>query len=80
MVSRHKTKVFEMSPELKWLSSKPAALRAYEGKWVGILGDRVVAVGDSASEVLDIADAAGLDNPLVTRIGPAVRPDKIVLD
>ena len=80
MVSRHKTKFFEMSPELRWLSTKPEALKAYDRQWVGISGERVVAAGLSVTEVRDALEAIGLPDALITRIGPSYRPDSIVLD
>ena len=51
MVSRHKTKVLEQSPELRWLASRPQELRDFEGKWVAVVGDNVVASGDSPKDV-----------------------------
>jgi len=51
MVSRHKTKVLEQSPELRWLASRPQELRDFEGKWVAVVGDNVVASGDSPLDV-----------------------------
>jgi len=51
MVSRHKTKVLEQSPELRWLASRPPELREFEGKWVLVVGQRVLASGDSPLEL-----------------------------
>lgn len=42
-----------MSPELRWLASRPLALREFEGKWVVLVDERVVASGDSPKEVME---------------------------
>jgi uncharacterized protein DUF5678 len=49
--------------EMRWLAEHR---REYTGKWVAVKEDKLVAVGESATEVYAAADAAGAVLPLVT--------------
>ncbi|MBI5290054.1 MAG: hypothetical protein HY873_13855 [Chloroflexi bacterium] len=76
MVSRHKTKVWEMSPEMLWFQEHPQELATYEGKWVAIKGGKVIASGDSASGVIKRLNAGNEEDALLSFVGPEdCRPD-----
>jgi hypothetical protein len=53
------------------------ALDRYRGKWVAIDGNRVVAVGDSAREVVEKAREQRITDPRVFRV--PVHPERIGL-
>src|SRR6266498_3405253 len=56
---------------LQWIAEHA---REYEGQWVALDGDRLIAHGANADEVFDAAEAYGADLPLV---GFVDDPDKI---
>ena len=43
-------------------------LEQHKGRWVAILNDRIVAVGDSAVDVKDLALKQGVTDPIVFRV------------
>jgi FMN phosphatase YigB (HAD superfamily) len=43
-------------------------LEDHKGRWVAIFGDDLVAVGDSAPEVIEQARNAGITDPTVFRV------------
>ena len=43
-------------------------LLEHPGKWTGVVGDSVVAVGDTPAEVLNIASRAGYTDVLLHRV------------
>lgn len=55
----------DFSSEIKWLEKHKDE---YEGQWVALKGDRLIAHGATAKEVYAAADAAGVEMPLVTRV------------
>ena len=44
-----------MGEELKWFASFPKEMEQFRGKHVAMIGRKVVASGDSAKEVFEIA-------------------------
>ncbi len=54
---------------------RTAMAKKYKGKWVALKDDRitVVASGDSAKQVLDIAHKKGVAMPLITRMPRTLR-------
>jgi hypothetical protein len=52
----------ELDPQLQ------DALVAHQGRWVATTRSEILAVGDSASEVLKAARAAGIESPIVYRV------------
>lgn len=55
----------DFSLSLKWLREHQ---HEYAGQWVALDGERLIGHGASAKEVYAIADAAGVELPLVTRV------------
>jgi Family of unknown function (DUF5678) len=55
----------DFSLSLQWLSEHK---NEYAGQWVALDGNRLIGHGASAKEVYALADAAGVENPLVTRV------------
>jgi hypothetical protein len=58
----------ELPPIEEQLSER---LQEHKGRWVAVDGDEVVAVGDSVTEVLDVARQRGHTDPLVFRVPTA---------
>ena len=52
-------------------------LEDYKGRWVAVDKGRVVASGNSATEAVDAALAAGVTDPLVFRV--SAHPDRLNL-
>lgn len=50
-------------------------LEKYKGLWVAIDQGKLVATGDSASDVIAAAEKAGVTDPLVFRV--ATHPDRL---
>jgi hypothetical protein len=56
-------------PEVMWLGENQKWLEEnYPGKWVAVRGNRLIAVGDTPSDVLEQSKAAGIPNPLITGV------------
>ena len=57
--------------ELAWVSLHFDELEKYAGKWVAILEDKVIAVGDTVKEVMASVQESGVEeSPLVTLVPP----------
>jgi len=54
--------------ELRWFRQSPEELAAYQNRWVGIIGRRVVAHGDAMREVVDQLRERGIWGALVVRV------------
>ncbi|MCD6094071.1 MAG: hypothetical protein J7J51_04730 [Candidatus Omnitrophica bacterium] len=55
--------------ELNWISTHQKELEAYAGKWIAVLGNKMIAIGSSTKEVMRIAKKKGIERlPLVTKI------------
>jgi excisionase family DNA binding protein len=63
-------KMRDMSKDMKWLSEHR---EEYAGKWVAVYEDRLVAAGDSATEVYEAKERAGFPQTLVTYIEEPLR-------
>jgi hypothetical protein len=50
-------------------------LERHKGRWVAVDGNHVVAVGDTASEVVEQALEAGVTDPLVFKV--ASHPERL---
>jgi|SRR5262245_39770776 len=59
------------APNMRWMNEHS---HEYGGQWVALDGDRLIAHGPNAAEVLAAADADGAYLPLVTYIPPADSP------
>jgi Family of unknown function (DUF5678) len=55
-------------PELEWRRDHWSALRPYNGQWVALEGERIVAHGRSLTEVVDEARKQGIATPYVFRV------------
>lgn len=53
------------SPQRLFSPTLEKELAAFEGRWTGIVGDRVVASGDTPAEVLGDAERAGFSDVLL---------------
>ncbi len=60
--------------EARWARANPAALAAYRGKWVAILGNEIVAHASTAPEVYKTLTDAGWAYALVRRVPEKKRP------
>lgn len=54
-----------MSPERRWLDENS---KQFAGKWVALLGGKLIASGDSAQEVYCKAEVEGVTFPLVVKV------------
>jgi hypothetical protein len=66
-----------VEPEWKWIQENEDTLREnYAGRWIAVLFNRVVTVGDSEIDVLRGAEELGYENPFTfyvpTQAEPAV--------
>jgi hypothetical protein len=53
---------------MNWVHEHMQELRQYQGLWIAVVNQRVVAAGTSVMELLDEVGAQGLDSPFVTQI------------
>jgi hypothetical protein len=54
-------------PEMDWLGENRKRLeQEIPGKWIGIKGRELIAVGDTLAEVMRIAKAKNIEQPFVT--------------
>lgn len=51
-----------------WISEHRDELEQYSGKWIAVWKDRVIASGDSVSEVMEKAVPKTEDLPLVIKV------------
>lgn len=57
------------SLESKWISEHPETINKQSGKWIAVLKDKIVAVGDSIVEIKNILREKGIKElPLITKI------------
>jgi len=56
------------SKELQWISKNPEKLRLYEGKWIALIDNRLIASGDSLSNVRREARKLTKKEPLVFKV------------
>lgn len=54
--------------ELDWVSTHPEEVERYAGKWVAIVGELVVGVGDTAQEALEDARQKSAEVPLLLKV------------
>ena len=54
--------------DMNWVHEHMQELRAYQGKWIAVIGQRVVAAGSSVMQLLQDVEAQGLSEPFVTQI------------
>ncbi len=54
-----------MNKELEWVSKHPKEIEKYAGKWVGIVDNKIICVGNSAKEVLE---KAKIKQPLIFKV------------
>ena len=55
---------------MDWLGAHPEALADYEGEWVAIADERVIAHGESVTDVVRAAEQQGYDDPLLVPVMP----------
>jgi len=53
-----------------WLTEHPGYLAEYEGKWVAMVGPRVVSHSETIGEAIRRARDAGFDDPLLVPVLP----------
>jgi len=57
------------SPESKWISEHSEIINKQSGKWIAVLKDKIVAVGDSITEIKNTLKEKGIKElPLITKI------------
>ena len=55
--------------EVLWISKHQKKLEQYAGKWIAVLGNKLIGTGDSVKEVMSIAKRKGIKElPLVTMV------------
>ncbi len=54
--------------ELHWVSTHQEELELYAGKWVAILGNVIVGVGNTAQEALDNARQRSKETPFLIKV------------
>lgn len=54
--------------ELNWISTHQEELEPYAGKWVVILDDAIIAVGNTAQEALDYARQKTTKTPFLVKV------------
>lgn len=54
--------------ELNWASNHQDELEPYAGKWVAILGEVIVGVGNTAQEALEIARQKSAKTPFLIKV------------
>lgn len=54
--------------ELHWISTHQEELEPYAGKWVAILEDVIVGVGNTAQEALDNARQKSAETPFLIKV------------
>ncbi len=54
-----------------WIATRPHLLEGYQGEWVAFAGRRIVAHAPTYGEAVDLAQAAGVDDPLMVPVPPA---------
>ena len=54
--------------DMNWVHEHMHEFRAYQGKWIAVIGHRVVAAGSSVMRLLEDVEAQGLSEPFVTQI------------
>jgi hypothetical protein len=56
------------SKELQWISKNPEKLSMYGGKWIALIDNRLIASGDSLSNVRREARKLTKKEPLVFKV------------
>ena len=54
--------------ELEWVSAHSEELERYAGKWVALVGETIVGVGETASEALKEAQRKSPKTPLLLKV------------
>lgn len=65
--------------ELNWISTHFEELEGYSGKWVAIVEDQVVAIGDSVKEVMEIVTKKKIKEPPLVTLIPSKDEETYVL-
>lgn len=69
-----------MAKEACWFDENEHMLeKQYPGKWVALKGAGLIAIGDSASEVMASAKAQGIDEPLITALKSLEYQGKVII-
>ena len=61
-----------------WLSEHQEKLKPHRGKWIAVLNDRIIASGNTVSEVMEKAARKTRKQPLVIKV-PRKHEDLYVL-
>jgi hypothetical protein len=69
VVDRQETDAF-VAASLEWLDRHGNGLEGYEGEWVALTPEGVVAHGESYGNTLQIARERGIDQPLMVPVIP----------
>jgi len=56
------------SKELQWISKNPEKLSMYGGKWIALIDNRLIATGNSLSNVRNEAKKISKKEPLVFKV------------
>jgi len=57
------------SQESEWISQHPQIISKQSGKWIAVLKDKIIAVGDSIAEIKRTLNKKGIKElPLITKI------------
>ena len=55
--------------EVLWVSKHQKKLEQYAGKWIAVLGNKLIGTGDSVKEVMTVVKRKGIKElPLVTMV------------
>jgi hypothetical protein len=61
--------MYKDKKELLWISEHSKEIEKYAGKWIAVLSNKVIAVGDSAKRVMEEVKKKRIKKlPLVTKV------------